>query len=102
MRQTTKDKERSVLKVFHRLLRSGKDYEVNFMYKEAGKSVYLTGPSAGNVIRRHYKKIITQEMCKFVSECNGISHNEKVDSFVKEFGVCKREARLIIRYIKRK
>ena len=101
MRETTTAKEKDVLKTFHKLLRSGKDFSVTFMYEEAGAKCYLTAGSAGNIIRKHYRSIITDEMKDFVSQMNGTKHEEKIRLFVKEFEFCKRESRLLIRYIKR-
>lgn len=101
MRETTTAKEKDVLKAFHKLLRSGKDFSTESMYEEAGSKCYLTAGSAGNIIRKHYKSIITNEMKSFLSSMNGTKHEEKIRLFVKEFDFCKRESRLIIRYIKR-
>ena len=101
MRETTTAKEKDVLKTFHKLLRSGKDFSTESMYEEAGKSCYLTAGSAGNIIRKHYRFIITDEMKSFVSRVNGTKHEGKIKLFMKEFEFCKRESRLIIRYIKR-
>ena len=101
MRETTAEKEKDVLRVFHKLLRCGKDYSTSSMYEEAGSKCYLTAGSAGNLIRRHYKSIITNEMKFFVTGLNGVKHEEKIKMFVSEFKFCKRESRLIIRYIKR-
>jgi aspartate 1-decarboxylase len=101
MRETTTEKEKDVLKVFQRLLRCGKDFSTSYIYGEAGAKCYLTAGSAGNIIRKHYRAIITSEMKTFVFNLNGTKHEEKVSMFVKEFNLCKRESRLIIRYIKR-
>jgi len=100
IRETTSKKERKVVKEFQKLLRSGKDYTTEFMYSEAGNIVFLASKSAGNIVRRFYKNSITPEMCQFISGLNGASHEEKVVMFSKKFGMCKREGRLIIRYLK--
>lgn len=101
MRKTTAEKEKDVLRAFQKLLRSGKDFSTSFMYEEAGAKCYLTAGSAGNIIRKHYQSIVSDEMKSFVSSLNGAKHEKKVQLFVKEFGFCKRESRLLIRYIKR-
>lgn len=101
MRETTIAKEKDVLKAFHKLLRSGKDFSTSFMYEESGSKCYLTAGSAGNIIRKHYQSIITDEMKIFLSGMNGSRHEEKIRLFIEEFEFCKRESRLIIRYIKR-
>lgn len=101
MRETTIEKEKDVLKAFHKLLRCGKDYSTQSMYEEAGSKCYLAHGSAGNIIRKHYKSIITNEMKIFLSGMNGRKHEEKISLFMDKFEFCKRESRLIIRYIKR-
>lgn len=102
MRETTTAKEKDVLKTFQKLLRCGKDYSTSSMYEESGNKCYLTAGSAGNIIRKHYQSIITDEMDIFVSNLNGTKHEERIKLFMEEFELCKRESRLIIRYIKRR
>jgi hypothetical protein len=101
MRDTTTAKEKDVLRAFQKLLRSGKDYTTESMYEEAGRKCYLTAGSAGNIVRKHYHSVITDEMKSFVSQMNGAKHEEKIKLFMDEFDLCKRESRLLIRYIKR-
>jgi hypothetical protein len=101
MRETTTAKEKDVLRAFQKLLRSGWDYTTQSMYEDAGKKCYLAPGSAGNIVRKHYKTIITKEMKSFLFSMNGTKHEEKIRLFMVEFDFCKRESRLIIRYIKR-
>lgn len=101
MRETTKEKEKKVLSTFLRLLRSGKDFTTNFMYSEAGKPCYITAASAGNMIRKHYRKIISKEMKAFILNLKGTPHEQKIIDFSDKFGYCCRESRLMIRYINR-
>ena len=100
-RKTTIRKEKIVICEFKKLLRSGKDYTTSSMYKEAGKTVFLAPDSVGNIIRRHYRGIISPEMKDFLKNLNGMKHEEKVTVFGEKFELCQREARLIIRYINR-
>jgi hypothetical protein len=101
MRETTTAKEKDVLKAFQKLLRCGMDLSTDSMYEDVGKKFYLTAGSAGNIVRKHYNSKITNEMKNFVSQMNGSKHEEKIRLFVKEFNMCKREARLLVRYVKR-
>ena len=94
-------KERAVISTFQKLVRCGKDYDVDYMYGEAGKRAFLTQRGARNIINRYYQGVITAEMIRFVSEITGTAE-EKAEQFMRKFNVCKREAILIIPYIKRK
>jgi len=102
VRETTKEKEQIVLRRFHQLLRSGKDYSTSSMYVEAGKQCFLAEKGAGDMIRRHYRSIITEEMVTFMSKLNGLSRRKRVEEFACRFRLCKREAILIIGYIWRR
>lgn len=101
-RQSTTEKEKIVLKEFQRLLRSGKDLSANSMYEDAGKKVYLEGPTVGNIIRKHYRKkvISNTEMIIFVNEHDCLKFNILMKEFAAKFKVCERESRLIIGYIR--
>jgi hypothetical protein len=101
-RDTTIEKKQIVLKTFHELLRSGNDYEVAHMYREAGKPVFLAGIRAGGIIRDYYHTVITEEMIDFIPKFNRNNKCEIINTFAQKFGFCEREARLIIRYIRRK
>ena len=101
-RDTTKEKHEIVLAKFHELLRSGVDYTTGYMYKEAGKHGFLSTRGAANMINDHYNGIITDEMVACVSESDGGTHPERIRAFKDKFGMCEREARLIIRYIRRR
>jgi hypothetical protein len=100
-RANTKLKEQKVLKVFHRLLRSGQDFSTSYMYEEAGKSCFLAAKSAGDIVRKHYQEKITDEMQMFVNDLDDMPHDVKVNLFAERFSLCVRESRLIIRYIRR-
>jgi hypothetical protein len=101
-RQSTVEKEKIVLKEFQRLLRSGKDLSANSMYEDAGKKVFLEGPTAGNIIRKHYRKQIQSnvDMITFVQEHESLRFNDLMKEFAITFKVCERESRLIIGYIR--
>lgn len=102
IRETTIVKEKEVLKRFRQLLRSGKDYSTNYMYSEAGKKCFLSAKTAGDIIRKEYKKGITEEMERYVAELSGETHNKKVAAFGILFGLCNRESRYMINFIKTK
>lgn len=101
MRETTKEKQRRVVNSFQRMLRGKQDLTVSYMYTEAGRPCFLTAETAGNIVRKHYKEVITPEMKSFVKNLNGAPHEKKIESFSEKFGLCHRESRLIIRYIHR-
>lgn len=100
-REGTKIKEQKVLREFHRLLRSGKDFSTSYMYEEAGKVGFVAPKTAGNFVRKHYQKIITEEMAVFIDDIDDTSHDEVISLFSEKFTMCEREARLVIRYIRR-
>ena len=93
-------KERKVINKFQSLLRSGKDFDVESMYEEAGQTVCIVGRSAGRIVKKYYRGIVNQEMIVFVSGLR-CSHYQKIKLFSFEFDICERESRLLIRYIKR-
>lgn len=70
------------------------------MYEDAGKKVFLEGGTVGNIIRRHYRNLITDEMRIFVSENEHLKFKLLLTSFCKKYKFCKREGRLIIGYIR--
>ena len=98
-----KEKERRVINRFQRLLRSGKDYDVHSMYKEAGDAVCIVASTAQGIVNKYYRGLITQEMIEYVKYldelCNSPADN--ILCFAEKFSVCERESRLLIRYIKR-
>lgn len=100
-RQTTLQKERKVIRKFHRQLRSGIDFSTDAMYEDAGRVCYLSRKQAGNIVRNYYNQIISEEMQNFVNSLN-VHHEEKISIFSQQFGFCTRESRLIINYIIRK
>ena len=73
-------KEKKVVNRFKKLLRSGMDYDVDSMYKEAGRCVCIVGVSAQRIINKYYKNMVTQEMVTYV---NGLrcKHPEKINLF---------------------
>lgn len=93
-------KEKAIINKFQSLLRSGMDYDVDSMYAEAGKAGFIAGPSAKRIINRYYQGVISGSMVDYFKLLGG-KHNDKVKLFSGKFNVCEREARLIIRYIKR-
>lgn len=99
-RQSTTEKEKIVLKEFQRLLRSGKDLSASSMYEDAGKKVFLEGPTAGNIIRKHYRDMITYEMKMFVVDRFDMKFNPLSNEFKAKFRLCDRESRLILGYIR--
>lgn len=112
IRASTIEKEKLVLCRFHQLLRSDKDYTTDYMYEEAGKKAFLSIKKAGDIVRKHYRSIISEEMINFVHEKNKsnemVNHyyahkkstrTELVNLFSEKFNVCIRESRLIIRFI---
>lgn len=101
-RQSTTKKERIVLKEFQRLLRSGRNYNSESMYRDAGAKCFLEGPTAGNIVRRHYRELIktNTEMTTFISENKNLKFGILMKEFAKKFKVCERESRLIIGYMR--
>ena len=99
-RDSTAQKEKIVIKEFQRLLRSGKDLTTSSMYEDAGRKCFLEWRTAGNMVRRHYRSQITDEMRIFVSENGTIEFETLLKQFCDKFKVCKREGRLIIGYIR--
>jgi hypothetical protein len=102
MTSSYEKKRKVVISTFLCLLRSGRDYTTDYMYEESAKKVFLSPKTAGDIIRSHYNDVITLPMHIFVAANSSCSHNKLVADFGKEFGMCKRESRLVIRYIKRK
>jgi len=100
-RRTTLIRERKVIREFQKQLRSGKDLDTNSMYEEAGKHCFLSGKQAGNIVRRHYRQVIDDNMIHLVENLH-TEHQTKVEIFSTTFSVCERESRLIINYILRK
>ena len=96
----SQEKETRVINKFQSLLRSGKDFDVQSMYKESGETVCIAGRSAERIINSYYRGIVNQEMIVFVSGLR-CSHYQKIKLFSFEFDICERESRLLIRYIKR-
>lgn len=94
-------RHKAIIDGFQKLLRSGNDFSVDYIYAMAGEIAYMSGHSARRIVNEYYKNIVTDDMIEFVTQLN-CSHVIKVDLFSKEFNVCKRESRLIIRYIKRR
>lgn len=99
-RPSTLVKEKVIIKEFHRLLRSGKDYSTNSMYEESGQKCYVSGITAGAIIRRDYRKQITDEMRETVEMNNTSDFDALLRLFCCKFSVCKREGRLILGYIR--
>lgn len=95
-----KRKDKDLIDKFQELLRCGKDYSVDAMYKEAGDKVYLSSKRVKDIINTHYRGLITEDMILFVSSMN-CSYQEKVMHFSVEFKMCERESRLLIGYIKK-
>lgn len=102
MTSSYEKKRKVVISTFLCLLRSGKDYTTEHMYEEAAKKVFLSPKTAGDIIRSHYNDVITLPMHIFVADNSSIPHPQLIKSFGAEFGFCRRESRLVIRYIKRK
>lgn len=99
-RPTTLKKEEKVIKEFKRLLRSGKDLSTNSMYEDAGKIIPVEWRTAGNMIRKHYREQITEDMRIFVDSQGSLRFEELHKSFCQQFKLCKREGRLLLGYIR--
>ena len=103
-RQSTIEKEAIILKEFHRLLRSKKEYITPFMYAEAGKKCipFLAEQTAGAIVRKHYRELLksNSEMTEFTIKNGNLKFPILMKDFAKKFNVCEREARLIIGYIR--
>jgi len=92
-------KEQVLINKFQSLLRSGKDFDVESMCKEAGEHVFISLVTARQIINKYYRSLITKDMIGYIEslECKPI---EQIDLFAEKFNVCVRESRLLIRYIK--
>ena len=103
-RQSTIEKEAIILKEFHRLLRSKKEYITPFMYAEAGKKCipFLAEQTAGAIVRKYYRELLKSnpEMTEFVVLYGYMKFSDLMKAFALTFRVCEREARLIIGYIR--
>lgn len=101
-RQSSIEKEKVILKEFQRLLRSGRNYNAESMYKNAGAKCFLEGATAGNIVRRHYRDQIKSkpEMIEFINQNENLKFDILMKEFAKKFKVCERESRLIIGYIR--
>jgi len=94
-----KAKEVVLINKFQSLLRSGMDYDVESMYKEAAEVVYLSWYRARFIINRHYRGLISDEMFNYTQSLD-CPHKQKVVLFSEKFGTCIRESDLLIRYIR--
>ena len=103
-RPSSIEKERIIMKEFHRLLRSKKEYITTFMYSEAGKQCipFLAEQTVGAIVRKHYRELLKNnpEMTEFVVLYGNMKFCDLMKDFAKKFNVCEREARLIIGYIR--
>ncbi|MEN6621972.1 MAG: hypothetical protein ABFD50_10530 [Smithella sp.] len=101
-RRSTNKKHRIVVREFLKLVRSGKDYTTESMYREvADKLNFIEAKTVGNVIREHYKNMITGDMKEFLENMEGNPHETKIQQFSVRYNVCTRESRLMIRYMGR-
>lgn len=95
-------KRKVVIKAFCKLLRSGKDYSTEYMYKVAGREVFINASAARHIINEHYrKKVITDDMRMFIERSDDMNRQAQRKAFASKFDLCPREAVLIIPYIKR-
>lgn len=102
VRKSTIQRNRKAIAVFLRLLRSGKDFTTEYMYSEAGRSVFMEKTSVSMVIRQHYKDhILTQDMVSFYKSIKMEPYDEKMKLIEKRYGFCPRESRLVIRHLNR-
>lgn len=103
-RPSSIEKEAIILKEFHRLLRSKKEYITPFMYSEAGKKCipWLAEQTAGAIVRKHYRELLKSnpDMTEFTKQNGNLKFSILMKDFAKKFNVCEREARLIIGYIR--
>lgn len=93
------EKHKVIIDKFQTLLRSGMDYDVKSMYREAGKIAFLDDDTVKKIVNKHYRGILSLEMIRFERESR-CKHSEKVKLFSKEFDLCQRESELLIRYAK--
>lgn len=100
-RQSTLQKEQIIVAEFNKLMRSGKDYSANYMYRAVGaKCFFLNEGTIGNIIRKHYNEQITEDMRIFAKEISSLAFIEKMKLFSVKFKKCSRETRLILRYLR--
>ena len=98
-RENTIRKEREVMRVFHSLLRSGKDYTTEYMYKEAGSNCFLSIRGTGEIVRRYYRNVIDTDMIMFIANRIEEKRSERIEQFAIAFDMCIRESALVMRYI---
>lgn len=99
-RNSTLEKQKIVVKEFQRLLRSGKDLTTNSMYEDAGKKCFLEWRTSGNMIRKYYRKMVTEEMQAFVKNNSALEFDALNKLFCAQFKVCKREGRYLIGFVR--
>lgn len=92
-------RHKAIINKFQSLLRSGKDYGVDYMYEEAGKVAFVCKGSARNIVNNYYRGLVSHEMVDFFGSLSG-SNTDNIIAFTYRFNVCEREARLLLRYIK--
>ena len=95
-----KERHKVAIIKFQKLLRSGKDYSVKYMYDEVGKVVYMQERAVQRIINYYYQEVITKEMIDFLHSLN-CDRKKEIEVFAQEFNVCTRESILLIRYIRR-
>ena len=102
VRKSTIQRNRKAIAVFLRLLRSGKDFTTEYMYSEAGKSVFMERSSVSMVIRQHYKdNVLTKDMVSFYESIKPLPYVEKMKLIERRYNFCPRESRLVIRHLNR-
>lgn len=103
MRNRTRlnNRDKALINRFHEILRSGKDYDAESIYEDAGKDFFLSGKRVQEIISLHYRsQVITCDMIVYELSLNG-AFEDVIEQFALHFSLCNRESRLIIRYIKR-
>lgn len=102
MRENTRKRKKQVVKTFLKLLRSGKSYSAEYMYKEAGKSAFVSPERARAFVNDHVKYcIINYDMVYYTNLIAKENRRKQRSLFSAKFNVCPREATLLMHYIKR-
>lgn len=95
-----KTKQAVIIRRFHELLRSGKDYTTEYMYAEAGKKCFIQSGVAGAHVRNYYRGVITDEMKEFVKSIDTKSYDYIISKISEKYNLCVRESKYILRFIR--
>lgn len=96
-------RDKLIVKDFKRMMKSGKEYTTDYMYRITGEKYYLNTTRTAHIINSHYNNdVITDEMVKSYTEVRQKPFKAQVKHYQESFNLCKNESRYILLYIKKK